>query len=117
MSHGPAKGAGWGGPAKGAGWKPGDPLRAGHGRPEGVEDGQGKKVRAKALLAEAAELAVQRVINVALDDGDPRNLQAAFGILNRTGMHEKAGVEVGGDEEKPLVVQRVIIDPPKADRE
>lgn len=83
-------GAGWGGPAKGAG-KIGGP-----GRPKGIPDGQGKKAQAQAALEEAAPLAVQTVIDLAGNLSDPRALQAAVAILNRVGMHEKAGLEHSG---------------------
>lgn len=112
MGHGgDAKGEGWGGEPSGEGWKPGDPIRPGHGRPKGVKTGEGKKARARAMLEDAAELGVMRVINVALDDKDPRNLTAALSILNRVGLHEKAGVEVGGDPEQPVRVERIIVRP------
>lgn len=91
---GPAGGIGWGGAAKGEGGPPGGP---GTGRPKGVKDGEGKKARARAALEEAAPLAVQTVIDLAKDKADPRALAAAFGILNRVGLHEKAGVEHSGE--------------------
>lgn len=89
---GPAGGAGWGGAAKGAGTHGRGP---GH-RPKGVKDGEGKKARARAALEDAAPLAVQTVIDLATNVSDPRALAAAFGILNRVGMHEKAGLEHSG---------------------
>lgn len=84
-------GAGWGGSAKGAG-----NHGRGPGRPKGVPDGAGKKAQAQAALEEAAPLAVQTVIDLAGNLSDPRALQAAVAILNRVGMHEKAGLEHSG---------------------
>lgn len=87
----PATGQGWGGPAKGQGLK-----EPGPGRPPGVKNGEGKAAQAKAALEDAAPLAVQTVIELAQDKADPRALQAALAVLNRVGLHEKAGIEHSG---------------------
>lgn len=87
----PATGQGWGGPAKGQGQQ-----GAGPGRPPGVKNGEGKAAQAKAALEDAAPLAVQTVIELAQDKADPRALQAALAVLNRVGLHEKAGIEHSG---------------------
>lgn len=102
-----SKGPGWGGPAKGAGAAPGTPSP---GRPEGVKDGEGKRARARAALEEAAPLAVQTVIDIAMDKGDQRALQAALAVLNRVGLHEKSGVEVTGSDGAPVEIVVRILD-------
>lgn len=94
-------GAGWGGPARGAGKPPGSP---GAGRPLGVKNGEGKRAQARAALEEAAPLAVQTLINVAADVNDQRAVNAAVAILNRIGLHEKAGLELGGADGGPVVI-------------
>ena len=88
-------GAGWGGPASGK-----FPTRGATdkgGRPLGVKNGEGKKAQAQAALEEAAPTAAAMVIEIAKDRADPRALQAATAILNRVGLHEKAGIEHSGE--------------------
>jgi hypothetical protein len=97
-------GSGWGGAARGEGNR-----EAGPGRPEGVKNGEGRAARAREALAEAAPLAVQTIIDLAADKADPRALQAAVAILNRVGMHEKSGIEIGGDGGGPLKVEVAIV--------
>jgi hypothetical protein len=92
-------GAGYGGPAKGEGKPPGNDLA---GRPLGVKTGEGKAARARELAEEAAPLAIQKVIDIMNDAEDQRSLSAAFGILNRVGMHEKSGVEHSGPGGGPV---------------
>ena len=109
-------GSGWGGGRKGEGHRfvANDPLA---GRPEGVKTGEGKAARARAKAQEAAEDAIDTVIAIAKDKADPRALAAAFGILNRVGIHEKSGVEHSGEGGGPLIVERIIIDPQNRDPE
>jgi hypothetical protein len=103
---GPATGPGWGGPANGPG-KIGGP-----GRPLGMKNGEGKVHKARETLEQAAPLAIQTVIDIANDKADPRALQAALAVLNRIGLHEKSGLEVGGENGNPLItrIERVIVD-------
>lgn len=102
-------GPGWGGPAKGSGhtFTEGDPLA---GRPVGVANGEGKRAMARAALEDAAPLAVQTLISVAGDAADQRAVAAAVAILNRVGLHEKHGVEVGGDGGGPVRIKVEIVD-------
>jgi hypothetical protein len=102
---GPRNGEGWGGERKGEGNR-----LAGPGRPPGVKNGEGKQARARAMLEEAAPLAAQVLVDVAANLDDPRALQAAQAILNRVGLHEKSGVEVGGPNGKALAVTVEIVD-------
>jgi len=101
-----ANGPGWGGPANGPG-KIGGP-----GRPPGMKNGEGKVHKARETLEQAAPLAIQTVIDIANDRADPRALQAALAVLNRIGLHEKSGLEVGGENGNPLItrIERVIVD-------
>jgi hypothetical protein len=106
---GPAKGGGagdgWAGPAQGAGvpFKPGNA-----GRPEGIANGEGRAARARAALEDAVPLAIQTVVSIAGNLEDQRALAAALSILNRTGLHEKSGVEVGGEGGGPVVVVKKL---------
>lgn len=109
--HNKGAGAGIGGPAKGT-WAGG----AGPGRPKGVKTGEGKKARAQAALLEAAPDAVRHVIQVMQTEGDPRSLTAALSILNRVGLHEKAGVEHSADANNPPVF-RIVTGVPRPDDE
>ena len=105
---GPATGPGWGGPANGPG------QIGGPGRTPGVKNGEGKVHKARETLEQAAPLAIQTVIDIANDKADPRALQAALAVLNRIGLHEKSGLEVGGENGNPLItrIERVIVDKP-----
>ena len=103
------KGAGWGGPARGEGKPPGSPEA---GRTPGVKDGEGKRAQARAALEDAAPLAVQTLISVAGNVDDQRAVNAAVAILNRIGLHEKAGLEVGGPDGGPVVIVTGV---PRAD--
>jgi hypothetical protein len=102
-------GPGWGGARRGEGHKftPGDPLA---GRPVGVATGEGKRAMARAALEDSASLAVQTLISVASDASDQRAVSAAVAILNRVGLHEKHGVEVGGDGGGPVKIRVEIVD-------
>lgn len=91
-------GAGWGGPAQGKG------DGTGAGRPEGSKNGESKQTRARAALEDAAPLAVQTLINVAGNIDDQRAVNAAVAILNRIGLHEKAGLELAGADGGPVVI-------------
>ena len=95
-------GAGWGGPARGAGKPAGDNGLT--GRPHGVKHGQGKQAQARAALEDAAPLAVQTLIDVAGNLDDQRAVNAAVAILNRIGLHEKAGLELAGADGGPVVI-------------
>ena len=106
-------GPGWGGPAKGEGKKG---VVPGSGRPPGVKNGEGKQARAREALEAAQGLAIATIIQIASDSSDQRALAAAFGILNRTGLHEKSSLEHSGPEGGPMRIERVIIDP-AADRD
>lgn len=101
-------GAGYGGPAKGAGKKPGNKDA---GRTKGVPLAETKAARARALAEAAAPVAIQRVIDIMNDLADQRSLSAAFGILNRVGLHEKSGVEHTGEGGNPIAIEWVIVDP------
>lgn len=102
-------GAGWGGPAKGEGKKGHVP---GSGRPPGVKNGEGKQARAREALEAAQDLAIATIIEIASDRNDQRALAAALSILNRTGLHEKSGVEHSGpDGGPPLVMVRKFFEP------
>jgi len=94
-------GAGWGGEAKGKG------DGSGAGRPEGVKNGEGKQARARAALEDAAPLAVQTLIDVAGNVDDQRAVAAAVAILNRVGLHEKSGLEIGGENGGGIVIEVV----------
>lgn len=93
-----------GGPARGRRCGPGP------GRPKGVKNGEGKKALAAAALEAAAPEAAQALIAIMRDLSDPRALMAANSILNKTGLHDKHGVEVGGAGGGPLKVTVEIVD-------
>jgi hypothetical protein len=80
----------------------------GPGRPEGVKTGDGKAARARVALEGAAPLAVKTVIDIASNLDDPRALAAAFGVLNRIGLHEKSGVEHTGQDAGPIKTQVTV---------
>lgn len=118
----PAGGSGWGGPKRGDG-----APQFGAGNPE-VEralqslggsraPGEGKAARSREALEAAQPIAIRTVLEIAADKGDQRALAAALAILNRTGLHEKSGVEVAGEGGGPLIVERVIVNPPDRDPE
>lgn len=109
--NGPGQGPGWGGPAKGPGRQGAVP---GSGRKPGVPLHETKAARARALLEDAAPLAAQVVVDIATSAADPRALAAALALLNRVGVHEKAGLEHSGPDGRPLTIteiRRVIVDP------
>ncbi|MCA3361565.1 MAG: hypothetical protein ING08_16010 [Roseomonas sp.] len=106
-ANGPGKGEGWGGPAGG---KRAQFAQGAKGRPAGIRNGEGKAARARAAFEDAAPEAAETVIRIAQDKADPRALQAALAVLNRIGLHEKAGVEHSG-----AVAGFVIAAPPEAE--
>jgi hypothetical protein len=77
-----------------------------------MKNGEGKVHKAREKLEQAAPDAIQTVIDIANDKADPRALQAALAVLNRIGLHEKSGIEVGGESGNPLItrIERVIVD-------
>jgi hypothetical protein len=77
-----------------------------------MKNGEGKLAKARETLEQAAPLAIQVVIDIATNEKDPRSLQAALAVLNRIGLHEKSGIEVGGESGNPLItrIERVIVD-------
>jgi len=104
-------GPGYGGAAKGGRGKGEPPKAAGPGRPDGVKTGQGKKGKTREALEAAAPMAIETVIAIAKDQKDLRSLTAAFGILNRVGLHEKSGVEHTGEGGEPIQVNIRIVEP------
>jgi hypothetical protein len=97
---GAAKGDGWGGQANG---KPDPAMR-------GVRTGENNAAKAREALIEAAPLAVHTVLTIASNPDDQRALAAALSILNRIGIHEKSGVEIGSDPASPLRIEVNIRD-------
>lgn len=96
---------GYGGPAKGEGKK-----GPGPGRPPGMKNGEGKKAKGREAIEAAVPAAIATVIAIAKARKDPRALSAAFGILNRAGLHEKSGVELTGADGAPVAVQFYLPD-------
>ena len=85
-------GAGWGGPASGVGSNS-KTRTPGPGRPAGLRTGEGKAAVAREAVLDLLPEAVRRVASVLMDDEDPRNLQAAFGLMDRGGLNPKQTVE------------------------
>lgn len=73
MSHGEAKGPGWGGPARG-GSSNSEARRPGPGRPPGVKNGEGKRSVADLMIqAGGRELAAERWIAILNDPNHPQH--------------------------------------------
>jgi hypothetical protein len=79
--------------------------------------GEGKKARTRELLDGAAPLAAQVLIDIMADLTHQQRLAAANSVLNKTGFHDKSGVELAGPDGGPLQIQQirqVIVDPKRS---
>jgi hypothetical protein len=99
-----SKGPGWGGP------KSDIPAGAGPGRIKGVKLSETAAARARAILESGAERAARTMVAIAENVEDQRALSASVAVLDRIGVHAKAGLEVGGEGGKPIPVEWHIVD-------